>query len=146
MSLAPDASSRPAVTTAKILLQGRIPELTKLFPELTAAFNVDALLLTPDELGNDPMTAYSFNYIKKAMQDDRGYAWSWHCNLAMAFMDGGKVSHQKANEGAKMFMSFCFNVDVAQFSEYKHLEKQWYASDSLLADADADAAAAKAST
>lgn len=47
-----------------------------------------------------------------AMQADPGYAWSWHCNLAMAMVDSG-CDHVKANQGAARFMRTLANVDPA---------------------------------
>ena len=129
MSQAPDASSRPPVTDAKILIVGGIERLTKIYQEITGEFKwLDSQLMLPDELGNDPMTAYAFNYIKTAMQADPGYAWSWHCNLAVAMMDGAETTHAAANAGAARFMSFCFNVDVTKFPQYQHLVEQWNAA------------------
>jgi hypothetical protein len=45
-----------------------------------------------------------------AMQTDPGYAWSWHCNVAMAFVDAGG-DHYTANQGAARFMRLLANVE-----------------------------------
>jgi outer membrane PBP1 activator LpoA protein len=50
--------------------------------------------------------------VTKAMQDDPDYAWSWHCNVAMAFVDAGGDSYT-ANQGAARFMRLLANVDPA---------------------------------
>jgi len=47
-----------------------------------------------------------------AMQDDPDYAWSWHCNVAMAFVDAGG-DHYTANQGAARFMRLLANVGPA---------------------------------
>jgi hypothetical protein len=47
-----------------------------------------------------------------AMQADPGYAWSWHCNVAMAFVDAGG-DHYTANQGAALFMRLLANVEPA---------------------------------
>jgi hypothetical protein len=47
-----------------------------------------------------------------AMQTDPGYAWSWHCNVAMAFVDAGG-DHYTANQGAARFMRLLANVEPA---------------------------------
>jgi hypothetical protein len=51
--------------------------------------------------------------LSKAMQDDPGYAWSWHCNVAMVAQDAG-APHDKANERAADFMSRAFSVDTSK--------------------------------
>lgn len=48
---------------------------------------------------------------------DNGYAWSWHCNIAMASVDAG-MSHKEANKAAARFMQLAFQTDVTQFPEY----------------------------
>ena len=50
--------------------------------------------------------------LSDAMKADPGYAWSWHCNVAMAAMDEG-VSHEAGNAAAARFMSSAFGVDTS---------------------------------
>ena len=75
--------------------------------------------------------AFQFASIRDALQADEGYAWSWQCNLAMAFYDSWTNEnrpadiHRKANEGAARFMYNLFGVDVKTFEAYKALEKDW---------------------
>lgn len=57
-------------------------------------------------------TAQAFETIKSAMQEDPGYAWGWHCNIAMAAVDSG-VGRIKANQSAAEFMRRCFGVEPA---------------------------------
>jgi hypothetical protein len=59
----------------------------------------------------------AFHAIKTAMSDDEGYAWGWHCNLAMAFIDTG-ASHRYGNEAAAVFMERCFGINVKKFSAW----------------------------
>jgi hypothetical protein len=66
--------------------------------------------------------ADAFNTLKAALQADNSYAWSWHCNIAMAAVDEG-FDHAGANEGAARFMSMCFGVDVKKFSEWATIAK-----------------------
>lgn len=47
-----------------------------------------------------------------ALQDDPGYAWSWHCNIAMAAVDEG-VDHGTANHAAARFMRLLASVEPA---------------------------------
>lgn len=68
----------------------------------------------------------AFAVLKAALQADDEYAWSWHCNIAMAFVDtepeyGGRNLHRSANEGAAIFMQRCFNIDVRQSRQWKSL-------------------------
>ena len=48
----------------------------------------------------------------KAMQSDPDYAWAWHCNIAMAFVDAGGDSYT-GNQGAARFMKLFANVEPA---------------------------------
>lgn len=47
-----------------------------------------------------------------AMQADSDYAWSWHCNIAMAYVDAGGDTYI-GNQGAARFMKLFANVDPA---------------------------------
>jgi hypothetical protein len=59
----------------------------------------------------------------KAMQADPDYAWSWHCNVAMAFADAGGDPYT-ANQGAARFMRLLANVDPAHELP-PHPLRQW---------------------
>ncbi len=61
-----------------------------------------------------------FEALKEQIKNDDGYAWSWHCNIAMASIDQG-FDHGKANIAAARFMKNCFDVDVTEFKEFKAL-------------------------
>ena len=58
-------------------------------------------------------TKEAFETLKKAIGDDPSYAWSWHCNIAMAAYDEG-VDHATANKAANRFMQLCFGVDTKE--------------------------------
>ena len=47
-----------------------------------------------------------------AMKDDPEYAWSWHCNVAMAFVDEGGDRYT-ANQAAARFMRALAGVEPA---------------------------------
>ena len=49
--------------------------------------------------------------ISRAMKKDPGFAWSWHCNVAMVGIDSG-AEHRQANERAADFMKRAFGVDT----------------------------------
>jgi len=56
-------------------------------------------------------TSDAFDTIKQAMADNPDYAWSWHCNLAMAFHDEG-MDHHDANLGAARFLYNTFGIST----------------------------------
>lgn len=76
--------------------------------------------LVLEELPVDDATP--FETLWTAIRADDGYAWGWHCNLAMAFMDGGKITHYEANMGAACVMERFFGVDVTKFREWPYTE------------------------
>ena len=47
------------------------------------------------------------------MKENYDFAWSWHCNIAMAAYDEG-LSHTAANKAAERFMSNAFGVDTSR--------------------------------
>jgi hypothetical protein len=50
--------------------------------------------------------------VVEAMQADPDYAWGWHCNIAMAFVDAGG-DHYTGNQGAARFMKMLADVEPA---------------------------------
>lgn len=56
--------------------------------------------------------------VQKAMKNDPDFAWSWHCNIAMAAQDAG-APHKEANERAADFMRCAFGVDTTKAPEHK---------------------------
>ena len=76
--------------------------------------------LRPPSCGNDTMweNINAFDTLKKSMQEDESYAWSWHCNIAMSAFDEG-VSHEISNKIAARFMKLCFDVDTTKFKYYQ---------------------------
>ena len=56
-------------------------------------------------------TQEALEILKSAMRDDPAYAWSWHCNIAMASIDEG-APHDAGNAAAARFMQLCFGVDT----------------------------------
>jgi len=73
-------------------------------PELAEAFADMLDEITPSQA----MAA-----LTKAMKADYGYAWGWHCNIAMAAFDAG-APHKEANERAAGFMRMAFDVDTTR--------------------------------
>lgn len=71
------------------------------------------------------MVKEAFESLKKAIQTDSSYAWSWHCNVAMSFEDE-VGNHEQANRAAARFMRTTFDVDVTTFAEWKSFTEEWY--------------------
>lgn len=55
--------------------------------------------------------ASAFAAIRAAIESDLEYAWGWHCNIAMPFIDAGGDA-DIANEAAARFMQTAFGVDT----------------------------------
>ena len=51
--------------------------------------------------------------VSNAIRNDPGYAWSWHCNIAMAAVDEG-VNHMAANKLAARFLMILTGVDTTK--------------------------------
>lgn len=58
--------------------------------------------------------------LKSAMASDPGYAWGWHCNIAMPIVDATGVSHKLANEAAAHLMQHLFDYDVTTHPHYDY--------------------------
>lgn len=58
------------------------------------------------------------------MLKDEDYAWTWHCNIAVCFMDEGGT-HRQANQAAARFMKLAFGIDVTTFDAWKYYEAIW---------------------
>lgn len=61
----------------------------------------------------------AFDVLKNAVNNDPDYAWSWHCNIAMAFVDEGG-SHEAANKAAARIMSILFEHDITKHPHYQY--------------------------
>jgi len=49
--------------------------------------------------------------LRRAMQCNPDYAWSWHCNISMVAQDAG-APYKEANERTADFMHGLFGVDT----------------------------------
>jgi len=56
--------------------------------------------------------ADALKVLSGAMKDDPMYAWSWHCNIAMAAIDEG-APRDSGNAAAARFMHAAFGVDTS---------------------------------
>lgn len=75
--------------------------------------------MSDDDLLESITPKQALAVLSNAMQSDPGYAWSWHCNIAMVAQDAG-APHDKANERAVDFMRSAFNVDTSK-GPHKHV-------------------------
>lgn len=55
----------------------------------------------------------AMNVVIAALRDDPDYAWSWHCNVAMAAFDEG-LSHYAANKAAARFLRALAGVETTE--------------------------------
>jgi len=84
------------------------------------AFEQGYTLIT-DETADQEVTNAAFQVLKHAIRRDDSYAWSWHCGIAMAFVDEAGVAHATANRAAARFMQMCFDVDVTKSEQWASL-------------------------
>lgn len=66
--------------------------------------------VTTPKTGSIPLSS-AVDIVCAGLRDDLDYAWSWHCNIAMAAVDAG-CPHDVANEGAARFMEMLGGVDT----------------------------------
>ena len=75
-----------------------------------------------DIMNKQEEVAKAFDTIKEAIQTDDSYAYAWHANIAMAYIDSMPESfwmpdksgfHKIANEAATAFMSRCWEVKTS---------------------------------
>lgn len=76
---------------------------------------MDTNTITLNEL--TPVTD-AMNTLREALHNDPEYAWSWHCNLAMASIDEG-MDWNSAQFAAARFMRICFGVDTTKNDHFE---------------------------
>lgn len=77
------------------------------------------------KLASESITStLALDCLSAAFKNDLNYAWTWHCNLAMAMQDQGmgKVQSQVATAN---FMKQAFDVDTRNCEEYKEWQKMY---------------------
>ena len=55
-------------------------------------------------------------FLTRQMHRDTEYAWTWHCNLAIAAYDEG-LEHHAANRAAGRFMNSLFRLDTTRLEQ-----------------------------
>jgi len=68
-----------------------------------------------------PCQQTGWSLLYESMQKDPDYAWSWHCNVAVASMDEG-MPYRAANRAAARFMMAAFGVDTTRDRRYAGTE------------------------
>jgi len=74
-------------------------------------------------------------WLSRQLQRDLSYAWTWHCNLAMAQydaltddwckdVDSKTFLHLACNDGAARFMRAAFGVNTTACPEYAAMYRQ----------------------
>ena len=115
--LAGDLSKIKAALTASNAVSHQKPETTPA-PEDVVITSESAANAVSVEQGEaleiaevDPLSN-AMKTVIQSMQKDPEYAWSWHCNIAMAFVDAGGDRYT-GNQGAMRFMKMLANVEPA---------------------------------
>lgn len=73
--------------------------------------------LVTQRLANKTGFKPEMSILSEAIRQDHGYAWSWHCNLAVAILDT-HIPHPRANRAAAEIMARVFKIDTTTFPEY----------------------------
>jgi hypothetical protein len=81
---------------------------------------VPVFVTAPDNWLRKETTPYEG--LCKALQNDSGYAWSWHCNIAVHAMDEG-VDHATAQQIASRVMQGCFQADTSGMDGGRGIQK-----------------------
>ena len=56
----------------------------------------------------------------EAAMKDPGYAWGWHCNLAVPIMDATGITHKQANMAAAHLMQHLWKCDITTHPNYQY--------------------------
>ena len=99
------------ITVSRELLRQVLVRIELGGPEWERDDMIDALRAALDAESLKPVPQ-AMQTVIAAMQADPDYAWSWHCNVAMAYVDAGGDRYT-GNQGAARFMKLLANVDPA---------------------------------
>lgn len=64
-----------------------------------------------------PALPDAMDEIRRMLRDDSGYAWGWHCNLAMAAQDAG-ATKTVADESSARFLQLLAGIDIREFPHF----------------------------
>jgi len=96
---------------ADLLTRCKASAPAELYPDID-----DAILTLTTEALPRAMT-----HVTAQMNEDLDYAWSWHCNIAMAAVDAG-CDHMIADEGAARFLQTLAGVDTREHAAFKAIQ------------------------
>lgn len=65
-------------------------------------------------------TGRAYRHLRKAMQNDHGYAMTWQCNIACVIFDSNVCTQKQANEVADKLMAHLFEVRKQPNDELKN--------------------------
>jgi len=71
-----------------------------------------------DKTRKQELIANAFSILKEAIKNDAGYAWGWHCNIAVCSQDEG-MEHAASNRAASRFMKLCFDTETGEEIAYE---------------------------
>jgi hypothetical protein len=92
-------------------------------PALATAF-ADILLEVLEDIPCEVKSiAEALDVLSTAMKNDDSFAWVWHCNVAVPFMDEGGT-HKQANLAASRFMHNAFKVDTETMAR-ERFSREW---------------------
>lgn len=82
-------------------------------------------LLAKLQATQEPVQAVpeAMKVVTEAMRSDPDYAWSWHCNVAMASVDEG-MGYYEANQAAARFMRLLAGVDTTKHQGFPEAPKK----------------------
>ena len=91
-----------------------LPTVKELEEILSSGDQRDITINPDGSISIEPVSAKTaMDSLKVHFANDEGYAWSWHCNIAMACYDEG-VDREIANKIASRFMKLAFSVETKE--------------------------------
>ena len=95
------------------------PEFSNVTVHMPTVETISRILfnLTKGSGITDDNISKELSVMSQAFEKDMDFAWSWHCNIAMAMIDEG-CHRDIANIGAANFMKRCFGVDTSECEHY----------------------------
>lgn len=89
------------------------------------ARSIEQAILAKLQATQEPLQAIpeAMKVVTEALRSDPDYAWSWHCNVAMASVDEG-MGHYEANKAAARFMRLLAGVDTTKHQGFPEAPKK----------------------
>jgi len=129
-----DATNAVRLSLKAIQLREELDKLTYgMIQEETKALAILFNEFDPAEIRKGMTTQAAVQHLCQALRDDPSYAWSWHCNIAMAMRDSG-CDALVAQKGAALFLQILTmdengkGLDIRTSEEYKGWMEQYHAA------------------